>query len=70
MQWIPVSERLPIEGRAVIITVGIYDYPHGSLVHYMTAHHNCDWGWFFTDGTQVQDKVLAWMPLPEPYEVG
>lgn len=69
MKWIPVSERLPVGNNAVLITIGLFGDSHDPLVPYMTADYDCDWGWYFTDNTPVQDKVLAWMPLPNPYEV-
>lgn len=55
-RWIPCSERLPEEARSYLVT-------------------NSKWGaWcvdrdMFIDGHWAKnDDVIAWMPLPEPYE--
>ena len=83
-KWIPVSERLPEEGKNVLVTV-----------HFIGADKN-DEGWYVTaepyDYVDVAEmlfdndtnswsslsdeykmdkskyKVVAWMPLPEPYK--
>lgn len=60
-QWIPVSERLTEEGKAVLISdmFGVkYGWQYGG--HWFT---------FVSYGRADVDPV-AWMPLPEPYEDG
>ena len=54
--WIPVSERLPEDSGYYIATT------------------KCRWGnesfaMFYCDGMDWE-RVIAWMPLPEPYEKG
>ena len=58
-QWIPCSERLPTEGVNVLVTtpwkqifIAWLDYDDGEWITY-----------------EVNDKkIIAWMPLPEPYK--
>lgn len=58
-QWIPVSERLPEPGM-YLVTCDDKDYP----VKRMRMKGIC-----FYDHNGIYDgKVLAWMPLPEPYK--
>ena len=68
--WIPVTERLPEdveEGQ---------EYP---TVIYSTNSGEVAAGWYETltrtwwresiSDDVIKDKVIAWMPLPEPYKV-
>lgn len=58
-RWIPVSERLPEPG-IYLVTCDDKDYP----VKRMRMKGIC-----FYDHNGIYDgKVLAWMPLPEPYK--
>lgn len=60
-QWIPCSERLPEENGYYLITIKFYH-----------LHNEVTIGCSFEDGEWFKvykdDKVLAWMPLPEPYQ--
>ena len=53
--WIPVSERLPEEGKEVLCTDGKYIY----LVEY-DADLDAAFG--------EVDGIIAWQPLPKPYK--
>lgn len=70
-EWIPVSERLPEDGRPVLI--------YAWNVHHVVARYDsfrtengykkC---WVTADAwngnTEIKHDVIAWMPLPEPYK--
>ena len=61
--WIPCSERLPKESRKYLVTV--FD---GIGKRTTTApYHRRSNSWTLT-GRMAYWKVIAWMPLPEPYK--
>ena len=66
--WIPVSERLPEDRRAVLVTA----YWHETY-QVMEASYYGDGLWWYVPfnncGEHMQQlKPKAWMPLPEPYK--
>lgn len=69
MEWIPVSERLPKDDAPVLITITVDNGIKLIGVPDHAAYYDCDWGWVFTNNMPVEHLVLAWMPLPKPYEV-
>jgi len=73
-RWIPVSERLPENETRVLTTIKIPNriarvrsgwYDSGFI-------HNDNGGFFHNDNGDVWKatdmEVIAWMPLPEPYQ--
>ena len=62
-KWIPCSERLPEDGKRVLIT----GYYNGKLITDVAIHeYGC---WDCCDDSSYDDKdVTAWMPLPDPYK--
>lgn len=56
--WIPVSERLPIPPTFCLVTT---DGSHGDVI---------DIALYMSDGWHKASEVIAWMPLPSPYEGG
>lgn len=60
-QWIPVAERLPEENQVCIVTdetrEGTYEY------RFCKQTYDEEQGW-----TYLRHRIIAWMPLPEPYE--
>lgn len=62
-EWIPCSERLPEEGKLVLVTLNpifLKDSVHPVIITKYTTEKD---SWIHT----IPDAVLAWMPLPEPY---
>ena len=62
-QWIPVTERLPEEETDVIVCNANGDIQISRGSHSTEMKDHFIWyttGWRF-------GKVIAWMPLPEPY---
>jgi hypothetical protein len=62
LKWIPVCERLPEEETDVLIcnSTGNIEISRG-----LYSTEASDWIWY-TSGWRF-GKVIAWMPLPEPY---
>lgn len=65
-RWIPVTEALPEDGERVLTTIEVGN--KGKKVRsgtYFKSLFQCDNGnvWTITD-----KEVIAWMPLPEPWE--
>lgn len=70
--WIPCSERLPEEGNKSywICTDGGYQCEcRWTNVNHFWTNLTTDWHWHIMDVPQYS-KVVAWMPLPEPYREG
>ena len=59
--WIPVEERLPEKRDNYLCTVECAGYRHRIIGHYNDPSWTNDCG---------GRKVIAWMPLPEPYKGG
>lgn len=63
-RWIPVEERLPEEGKNVLIFVKCMNN---------WWHIEVDWrigGCWFNNAETDWNKITHWMPLPEPPEEG
>ena len=56
-QWIPVTERLPEYGTAVLT----YNDDDEYEINHIIDEDDGEWFW---------NGVVAWMPLPEPYKEG
>ena len=78
-KWIPVSEGLPEEGTYLVTVERIDGKPRTDINSFAKdlnkvdefdfPKHKC--GWYNYDseyGYWEDTKVIAWMPLPEPYE--
>ncbi|MBA4697817.1 MAG: DUF551 domain-containing protein [Ruminococcus sp.] len=70
--WIPVSERLPADHKTYICTVLRFEDNYiysAELIYYPT-----DDTWAWQDDPVIKEfdykthRVVAWMPLPEPYK--
>lgn len=60
-EWIPVEERLPESCEYVLVSC-----VNGAVEYGAYYDGDKDWSLISTDW---QCKVLAWQPLPKPYEV-
>lgn len=65
-KWIPVKERLPKEDESVIICTRYGTVKEGAYTErYGYAMRK---GFFTEDYFEELCDVVAWMPLPEPYQ--
>lgn len=64
-QWIPCSERLPDNEKRVLCTVQSGE--HFSVVPCIFIQHTRRW---LPEVYGNHDNVIAWMPLPEPWNGG
>lgn len=60
-RWIPCSERVPEDFGDYLVTKKVmwWNGEEGNLI---------DFAYFDNEGFHKAEDVLAWMPLPEPYE--
>lgn len=61
IKWIPCSERLPKQGQEVICQC------RARIIKVLKLDANGDW-YQDADHCYMSGFVIAWMPLPEPYE--
>ena len=61
-EWIPVSERLPEKNDVYLVAIEAYGCPKRDIDGFI--------GQTPRKWEQYGDKVVAWMPLPEPYTAG
>lgn len=65
-RWIPCSERLPKESDYYLVTFDSITRPVG-IFFFDAQYGGC---WVDEMGNRLKTKFfVAWMPLPEPYEV-
>ena len=64
--WVPCSERLPEPWTLVLVTDRSKD------VRLCQMHHNSSDGWYDECDNWIyfSTSVIAWLPLPEPYQGG
>ena len=61
--WIPCSERLPQQGQEVICQC------RANIIKVLELDANGDW-YQDAEHCYMGGFVIAWMPLPEPYQEG
>lgn len=61
--WIPCSERLPEKETFVLCYIRCESFD------YMKVLWRDDYSGDWADGDNFHHKVIAWMPLPEPYRM-
>ena len=70
--WIPVSERLPEDDEDVLVWFEYFKYgEYNGLYQRIGISHTFkgDWSGFVNGHSGWQQlKVIAWQPLPEPYQ--
>jgi len=71
-QWIPCSERLPKEEQKkywICTDTGYQCECRWTNVNHFWTDLTTSWHWHIMD-VQQYAKVVAWMPLPEPWKGG
>lgn len=70
-QWIPCNKRLPDaecgESDIVLATCGYMNVKDTRVRWIKTLYFNGG-NWCYPTGETYEQKVYAWMPLPEPYK--
>ena len=73
-RWIPCSEKLPEEGERVLATHLGGLNPSRQVIEHIYQSEQFTLGWDMdmdmkspTFGKRQMGKVIAWMPMPEPY---
>lgn len=70
-RWIPVSERLPEDGRTVLVWFEYYrygDYNRLFQTFGLSYAYGGHWSEFVNGESGWKDlRIIAWMPLPQPY---
>ena len=61
-EWIPVTERLPEEGKFVLVYGDLYSNKHDGGV--IAVSKRIDWNYW--QGFGRERNITHWMPLPEP----
>ncbi|MBQ9416758.1 MAG: DUF551 domain-containing protein [Clostridia bacterium] len=64
-QWIPVTERLPEEDGGLYLVTDYAESINRRRIHLSWCYVNKDGFW---SDVPKGYKVIAWMPLPEPYK--
>ena len=65
-QWIPMAERLPEEGKFVLVYGDLYPNKHDGGV--IAVSKRMDWNYW--QGFGRERDITHWMPLPEPPKEG
>ncbi len=61
MRWIPMTERLPEDGKIVLVTIKGRKFP-------ARGYHDKDADYWIIETSDVAaNRILAWMPLPPVY---
>lgn len=68
--WIPVSERLPNEAYGCLVTVMDCEpstqTEFENILPYFVGYDGETWN--DADGEEIPFEVIAWQPLPAPYQ--
>lgn len=64
-QWIPCSERLPVDGQNVLCFRILYRVNMQEVYTYHDHYWEDSYGY---DHLAEDEGIIAWMPLPKPYK--
>ena len=67
-RWIPVSERLPDTDNEVLCWYEYYHWSEEKILPEYGIGQYIDNKWYGEVGVGRDVRVIAWMPLPKPYE--
>jgi hypothetical protein len=73
-EWIPVGERLPKEDESVLLTIcansSVYGFNKNFVKVMYGSYSPCEdkRDWIVNGVRYYIDNVIAWMPLPKPYD--
>ena len=68
-KWTPVSERLPKPGETEGNITKYYLVQGEYGDRFVACYDGHKWQQIFHYDCEVEEEVVAWMPLPEPYKV-
>ena len=72
--WIPCSERMPKDEEEVLVWFEYFRYGNYNCLfqrHGLSFTLNGEWSGFINGSSGWQQlKVIAWQPLPTPYQKG
>lgn len=67
--WIPVEDGLPEDDSFQLCTfISANGVLGRRLLRFSPAYYSDEKEWFDHQGKRFHNRVLAWMPLPEPYQ--
>lgn len=67
--WITCNEQMPTDGQTVLVTLNTHD-GRSLVVKGVRNSRRAGTPWLIIESTRMTDdgSVLAWMPLPEPFQ--
>lgn len=65
--WIPITERLPEKSGTYLVTIPCKTFKVPRYYITKTAYYLKRENQWTPDDEWEEGKVIAWMPLPEPY---
>ena len=67
MDWIPVTERLPDKNGKYLCSIQS-NFKRKKIMRISTTDFESGINRWSPDCMAFKDRVIAWMPLPEPYK--